>query len=222
MDAKNNMIIAKGEPITSRVISCTYNSGTHKWDVVFQGGRKFSYAYQNITWLKNPVSLNPESYHVSFKGKRFDNITAIFSFSNGFREYWHICFSTGYENDYRKSDLDVVKSCLANDHSAQIFAYLKEVAESVSVKTEDDTAILAKQYEKINFLSEKNAVAVYLDPEEYRSGTGIDPYPLIFPFGCNESQYRAVERALTNHISIIEGPPGTGKTQTILNISANL
>ncbi|EEZ2005298.1 DUF2075 domain-containing protein, partial [Escherichia coli] len=32
----------------------------------------------------------------------------------------------------------------------------------------------------------------------------------------------AVERAFSSQISVIEGPPGTGKTQTILNIVANI
>jgi len=45
---------------------------------------------------------------------------------------------------------------------------------------------------------------------------------LIFPFGLNESQLQAVENAFSSQISIIEGPPGTGKTQTILNIMANI
>ncbi|TWC22098.1 MULTISPECIES: AAA domain-containing protein [unclassified Pseudomonas] len=45
---------------------------------------------------------------------------------------------------------------------------------------------------------------------------------LIFPFGINESQLQAVERALASQVSLIEGPPGTGKTQTILNIIANI
>lgn len=44
----------------------------------------------------------------------------------------------------------------------------------------------------------------------------------IFPFGINESQLKAVEHAFTSQISLIEGPPGTGKTQTILNIIANI
>lgn len=45
---------------------------------------------------------------------------------------------------------------------------------------------------------------------------------LIFPFGLNESQLKAVQQSFSSQISIIEGPPGTGKTQTILNIIANV
>ncbi|EPC5722465.1 AAA domain-containing protein, partial [Escherichia coli] len=48
------------------------------------------------------------------------------------------------------------------------------------------------------------------------------PWSLIFPFGLNESQLLAVKRAFSSQISVIEGPPGTGKTQTILNIVANI
>ncbi|MHC1682927.1 MAG: AAA domain-containing protein [Clostridiaceae bacterium] len=43
----------------------------------------------------------------------------------------------------------------------------------------------------------------------------------IFPFGFNLSQKSATEKALSGQVSVIEGPPGTGKTQTILNIIAN-
>jgi hypothetical protein len=45
---------------------------------------------------------------------------------------------------------------------------------------------------------------------------------LIYPFGLNESQLSAVEWAFSAQISVLEGPPGTGKTQTILNILANI
>ena len=44
----------------------------------------------------------------------------------------------------------------------------------------------------------------------------------LYPFGFNISQQQAVDNALNNQLSIIEGPPGTGKTQTILNIIANI
>lgn len=44
----------------------------------------------------------------------------------------------------------------------------------------------------------------------------------IYPFGVNQSQLKAVEQAFSAQVSVIEGPPGTGKTQTILNIIANI
>ncbi len=55
-----------------------------------------------------------------------------------------------------------------------------------------------------------------------RNGTLIPGQGFIYPFGLNESQYQAVERAFSAQVSVIEGPPGTGKTQTILNILANI
>ncbi|NVZ67290.1 helicase, partial [Pseudomonas gingeri] len=50
-----------------------------------------------------------------------------------------------------------------------------------------------------------------------RNGTPAPGQGLIYPFGLNESQLQAVERAFSAQISVIECPPGTGKTQTILN-----
>ncbi|MGL5681946.1 MAG: AAA domain-containing protein [Marinifilaceae bacterium] len=80
--------------------------------------------------------------------------------------------------------------------------------------------ILLKALDNIETMDSRNVFSKYIN--------GVNPpiplssKPLIFPFGCNESQKLAVETALGNSISIIEGPPGTGKTQTILNIVANL
>ncbi|WP_223251850.1 AAA domain-containing protein [Bacillus atrophaeus] len=49
-----------------------------------------------------------------------------------------------------------------------------------------------------------------------------DSEALLFPFGLNLSQIQAVQSAFSSQISVIEGPPGTGKTQTILNLITNL
>lgn len=48
----------------------------------------------------------------------------------------------------------------------------------------------------------------------------IDPVILLQP--SNKSQKKSVEAAIKNNISIIEWPPGTGKTTTILSIVANM
>lgn len=222
LDTKNNLIIAKGKPITSHVTHCAYDRNTKMWNVTFQEGKTFRYNYDNIEWLKNPTKLNPKSYHISHKGKTFDNVTAIYSFSGRNEEYWHICFSNMYENDYSVRELCIERSCLEDDRAQKIFSYLRQIAENTDLKTEDDSTILVNQYKKIDFIGEKNALAVYLNPNQYYAETGLDASLLIFPFGCNQSQYHAVEQAILNHVSVIEGPPGTGKTQTILNIIANL
>jgi len=44
---------------------------------------------------------------------------------------------------------------------------------------------------------------------------------VLFIEQANGSQKRAIHHALNDKISIIEGPPGTGKTTTIMNILAN-
>ena len=222
MDTRTNMIIAKGKPISLDVLRCELNAETQKWDVTFRNGKEFHYKRQNLIWLKDPISLDPRNYEIGRGGTQFNNVTAIFVFKQGRDEYWHLCFANGEERDYSKEDLAINKSILAHPGAKNVFDYLQEAAANISVRTEEDVAILAKQYEKIDFLSEETAAAVYLCPNSYTVGTGLDASAPIFPFGCNESQFKAVGNALSNRISVIEGPPGTGKTQTILNIIANL
>ena len=45
--------------------------------------------------------------------------------------------------------------------------------------------------------------------------------PLLEIFSLNPSQHNAVHQALTQPLTIITGPPGTGKSQVVLNIIAN-
>ncbi len=72
--------------------------------------------------------------------------------------------------------------------------------------------------EQIDFFDPSSALYGYLMKQnEYREYVG----DLIFPFGINSSQLKAVEQTFQNQISVIQGPPGTGKTQTILTIIAN-
>ena len=70
-------------------------------------------------------------------------------------------------------------------------------------------------------LNSQSALPCFLSGQTHETDV-IGEDPVIFPFGCNQSQKKAVENALKNSLSVIQGPPGTGKTQTILNIIANL
>ena len=105
----------------------------------------------------------------------------------------------------------------------RILCYMKEVASITSLVTDDGQKLLSEQMKKMNIeeVDRNSAFSTYLNLSSVISNRNPIK-PLIFPFGCNQSQYKAVENALYHNISVIEGPPGTGKTQTILNIIANI
>ena len=222
MNTRNNMVIAKGKIVTSDIKFCKYNEQTRKYDIVFNNGKQFSYNFNNVVFLKDPEVLNVSLYKVEHLGKELFDISAIYLFRHNYNAYWHICFNNGSERDYNESDLHIVKSCLSSAESQSVFNYLRQTAESVSIKSDDGTNLLSKQYEKISdFVGDDTPLAIYLNPDKYKNIKRTSSSP-IFPFGCNSSQYNAVKNALENQISVIQGPPGTGKTQTILNIIANL
>ena len=223
MNTRYNMVIIKGEIKTSQIMSCIYNKDTKKWDVKFNNGKTYSYGYLNVEKLVDPEVLNPNMYRISREGREFFDITAIYVFRSTYDSYWHICFGDGSERDYRQSDLNIVESCLSQSQSANVFEYIKQIAGLSDIKNEETgEKLLAKSFEKISFVGKDVSLAKYLNPSSLQAGKMRHEYIPIFPFGCNNSQYKAVKSAMENQISVIQGPPGTGKTQTILNIIANI
>ncbi len=82
------------------------------------------------------------------------------------------------------------------------------------------SSFLSKVYEKINFISENSVVKEYIHGVN-NLNISLPNNKKIYPFSFNLSQKKALNNAFSNRISVIEGPPGTGKTQTILNIISN-
>lgn len=221
MNTKQYMIIAKGKIITPYVVRCQYNEATRKQEITFKNGQTYSYNFDNVVWLREPQVLNPSLYQISRGDNELFDIAGIYVFNDTYHQYWYICFENGSERDYERNTIQVVKSCLDDSISKDTFEYLKRTADLVSLKSDDGTKLLSMQYTSLCFVGEDRTVANYLNPQKYKSRHFADSTP-IFPFGCNASQFKAVKEALENQISVIEGPPGTGKTQTILNIIANL
>jgi DNA polymerase III delta prime subunit len=122
---------------------------------------------------------------------------------------------------FRLDSIELVESTKIKDDP--VFQYFRSVANGrVDQGAKPDDKVIAE-----NVLRQLNAVPSC-------AGTALHAYcfgqngrleqtgNFIFPFGINESQLQAVERAFSSQVSLIEGPPGTGKTQTILNIIANI
>jgi len=121
---------------------------------------------------------------------------------------------------YNKSRVQIKHSALSNDTILKRFEYFKQIAQITGMQNEDGSNSLANHYNKIDFLSEKSMLSAFLTEKihtEIQSNKAIT----VFPFGFNMSQKTAINNALESPLTIIEGPPGTGKTQTILNIIAN-
>lgn len=123
---------------------------------------------------------------------------------------------------YKPENVEIIRNVINEEKSAgTVFDYLKNIASLSDMQNDFAEKILVKNYERVRIVNQNSALAFYLNPVGKKIKWHGVAHP-IFPFGCNNSQYKAVINALENSFSIIQGPPGTGKTQTILNIIANL
>ncbi|MCL1976999.1 MAG: AAA domain-containing protein [Candidatus Bathyarchaeota archaeon] len=131
-----------------------------------------------------------------------------------------ITYSNGKTYSYNANNVQIKRSTLSNVTTLSCFEYLKRIAQTVGLHDSRIGNILANRYEKIDFISEESMFFAFLTGE-LRTVKQVNTAITVYPFGFNMSQKAAVDNALTNPLTIIEGPPGTGKTQTILNIIAN-
>ena len=121
---------------------------------------------------------------------------------------------------YKCADVELLNE--SSLKQGNVFKYLRDVAEQRSRQ-----ASSGKENIQQNTVRQLDKIIAHPDTvlESYCCGENAPrraPENLIYPFGLNESQMQAVEKAFSSQISVIEGPPGTGKTQTILNILANI
>lgn len=137
---------------------------------------------------------------------KFDNNLWVIKYKNSKKFYY-----------YSEEKVRVI------DNPNKVLNYIKEISliSGMDLKNNKGENILYSQLEKVEVKDLDNALANYLGISKNiirQDNLNV----LIFPFGCNASQYKAVDNAIHGKISVIEGPPGTGKTQTILNIIANI
>ena len=217
MDARKYLIIIKGNDQTDSVSSFQFHDG--KCEIVYTSApnKIYSYQHSNVEILSLQKEIDPARVIVTANGQTISEIDALLDFG----EYYRIVRKGKKDLLAHRSDVQFQQNCLANGKNQEIFQYFKETAAAVSLVTEEGKNILQLQYDKIKQVSEDTALASYLAPQEEAKDPQM-PETVIYPFGLNQSQKLAVERALSSKISIIQGPPGAGKTQTILNIIANI
>ena len=222
MTAIHGFIIIKGQPKAQQIEKidlCEHGVYAVKYK---NSPNVFHYRNTDVVWLNNAIWHDHLHNKVYISGQEQRNVTDIRSFKQQDLIHWRITYSNGYIQDYLHGSIQVIESCLGDDVAKNTFDYLKRVSQINELgKDEEHGGILPSLYDRIGFIDKSLAISPYLDAKLYKPKTKKSS-DLIFPFGCNSSQSKAVKAAMERQISVIQGPPGTGKTQTILNIIANI
>lgn len=127
------------------------------------------------------------------------------------------------EYSYKKSNVEIRRF---EKLDSDIYNYFKELSNSMSFKdtntlyADKEIKILKEYYDDFSLKKDGSILLQYL--ENHHVIKRKINKTILFPFGFNPHQKKACENALKSNVSIIDGPPGTGKTQTILNIIANI
>ena len=197
--------------------------------VTFKNGRYYNYSTNKVKCYR--LISTKENVRIYQAGK----LNGAFDIVDDYGQFFVFRNKNSYSAPIRKSsDIEISDIKQDTQQTQSILNYFKDVLQistnaPFDIATEEQPSknanqlsseILSDALDNIDITETRSALSNYI--EGILPATNEPTRPLIYPFGCNESQRAAVETALENGITIIEGPPGTGKTQTILNIIANL
>jgi hypothetical protein len=203
----------------TRDISEIRTAGQRIEIVFIDSNKPFEYGRDRVRILRDPQRhALTEGERAEVDGSAWETATEVLTFTGTGGAWSRIFYSTQAGEKYLTcpaSRVHIITSATKTPAVAEVLNYWRTV---VSRLRRDDP--LQPGYEKLAFVHPESVLNCFLSrsPIETRSQE-ISP---IFPFSCNLSQRAAVEKALTRSVSVIEGPPGTGKTETILNLIANI
>ncbi len=189
--------------------------------VQFRNGRTYSYRHPKARFLKRvtgfrtlgPTELVAARGNVWYPPLAIATFTDVYDGSYSIVRFYRDNKVIEVSYLYRPDDLALLR--VPSGGSADVFKYWKDTALMLA---DDDPTRPA--LESINCVHAGSALFAYM--KGANSQVSEIPSPVILPFRSNEDQKVAVERALSHRVSVIDGPPGTGKTETILNIIANI
>ncbi|MBQ9181569.1 MAG: DUF2726 domain-containing protein [Bacilli bacterium] len=204
------LVINNDKDITKNVVDINDNLVS-----VNYSDKIYTYNKSNLIIKEYPIIIKDSIISTSYN--TLINVEKILKFDN----YIKVFFSNNTTKLYNNSEVTIKSNLLSNINVRNVYNYLNEISSYLTIKdisNNEDNSVLSKIYDKLKFINEDSVIKYYVNGIKDK-GTKIDTN--IFPFSFNLSQKKALNNALNNYVSAIEGQPGTGKTQTILNIISN-
>jgi hypothetical protein len=193
----------------SAIFSAYYYGKFTGYNIYFKGADKyFFYKDKNVQFLDKVKNITIEKQDVYVDGA----IVKAFKLDQFERGYYRVYIENG--------TVFTQNITLKSNKYKDIFTYYFKLAEYAGMIAEKESPLyfLAQSYTRIT----RSRGSVLFDYLQGACNSVGNKGLLLFPFDFNQSQVRAIDTALKNKISIVEGPPGTGKTQTIFNLIANI
>ena len=217
MDLREYLLIVNGSDATDRIAAFRVTGAVCKIQYN-NSDQLYDYSLRHVQILRKKQEIDPSTVVVQVNGETIpsERILAIVDFG----PYYRLLLLNNRSLLYPSNTVKLIPNSLSNDAVQNLFGYLKQAAQLLSLETPDHHKILVSQYNRVQSIRNDTALSSYLNKRRQPKLVSA-PQHLIYPFGMNLSQKQAVENAFACPVSIIQGPPGTGKTQTILNIIAN-
>lgn len=188
----------------------------YKIHITFKNNsQRYSYISKRITILKNPKIKEISDNLFYYKDNLLSDIDQVLDFWWGyyriFMKNWSIISS---------GSIKIVKNIIEQKEIKEVLEYLRKILDS---KNNDEISqYLKKEFGKLHFISPDSVLSNFLSKTYKEKDDIFWKEKLIYPFDFNLSQKKALENIYSSNISVIQWPPWTWKTQTILNIIANL
>lgn len=214
VDQQYNLILIDGVDKTAAIDSWTPERNNLIW-ITYKNHKSYRYGRRRVQIFTEPQKIDISDMIVIRQNVAVKNVATILVFGNICR----LVFTNGHFVTCPIHEVELCSSSLDEPQAGSVFEYLKSIADAVGISF-DDYNILSSQFSRIEQIPTQCVLTDYLRGYVDKNFCGSDK-KLIFPFGFNLSQIEAVNNAFSNRVSVIEGPPGTGKTQTILNVIAN-
>jgi hypothetical protein len=218
INPRQNLFIIKGKDHTDDILQIA-QEGEHTV-VTYKKGKSYRYAGHNVECLSNPERIPVDNCRLFIAGDVLSDVAEVLRFGNWVK----IFHGRGGIRCCLFSELSAQGIKASNGRSKDILAYFRELAEGVPLRTNEGDSLLAMKYRQLNIVSHRSILSSFLQARSPGSELVLSDLTssLIFPFGCNRSQKLAVQRAIQHPVSLVKGPPGTGKTQTVLNLIGNM